>query len=54
MRAGDAEVGEELGDGSGGHRAAAVGVECELVGGDLFGGGARGDELLCETVGFAW
>ena len=54
MGAGDAEIGEELGDGSRGHRAAAVGVQSELAGGDLFGGGASGDELFGEPVGFAW
>ena len=52
--AGDAEIGEELGDGSGGHRGAAVGVQGELAGGDCFGGGAGGDEFFGEAVGFAW
>ncbi len=54
MGPGDTHVGEELGDGSRCHRAASVGVQGELAVGDVFGGGAGGDEFVGEAVGFAW
>jgi hypothetical protein len=54
MRSGDAEIGEELGDGSRGHRAAAVGVQGQLFRVMPSAVGAGGDEVFGEAVGFAW
>jgi len=43
---GDAQVRQQQGDGLGGHRGAAVGVQAELPAGDALFRAGRGDELL--------
>jgi hypothetical protein len=48
---GDAEIDEELGDGLGGHRGAAVGVDGELVAVDALAGERVGDEGFGEFAG---
>jgi hypothetical protein len=48
---GDAEVDEELGDGLGGHRGAAVGVQGELVAVDALAVEGVGDERFGELTG---
>ena len=46
---GDAEVGEQVGDGFGDHRAAAVGVDGQLVAGDVLSGDRLGEQCLGES-----
>jgi hypothetical protein len=51
VAAGNTEVDEELGDGLGGHRRPAVGVEGELVAVDAVDGEGVGNERLSELAG---